>query len=163
MTWLHRHLLALAVVAVALATTGAVFAFARPDYETKVRMPKDEPLPYSEVVFSAAQARRAFAAEGITLTPRSTSATITLLGNRGDVLEVDIFGDPKQVAAFGFHDVTVDASGNYVHFPRSCTGSAPTAARWHGNVRVVLRCTVAGDNPRWMRRAQRALTLLELP
>lgn len=112
---------------------------------------------------TTAETRRAFAAEGITLTSRSTSATITTLGNRRDVLEVDIFGDPKKVAAFGFHDVTINASGNYVHFPWSCTASSGTAARWHGNVRVVVHCTVAGDNARWMRRAQRALTRLELP
>jgi hypothetical protein len=163
MTWLHRHLLALAVVAVALAATGAVFGFGRPSYEKQVRVLKDEPLPYSKVLFNTAETRRAFAAEGITLTSRSASATTTTLGNRRDVLEVDIFGDPRKVAASGFHDLTIDARGNYVHFPRSCTASSRTAARWHGNVRVVVNCTVAGDNLRWMRRAQRALTRLQLP
>jgi hypothetical protein len=153
MTWIHRHLIALAV---------AVFAFARPGYEKQVRLPKDEALPYSKVLFSAADARRAFAAEGVTLTPRSAAATVTTLGNRRDVLEVDIFGDPAQVKASGFHDVTIDASGNYVHFPRSCTASGRTAVRWHGNVRVVVDCTVDGNGAGWMRRAQRALTHLNL-
>jgi hypothetical protein len=161
MNWLHRHLLALAVVGVALASTGAVFGFARPGNE--VRVPKDEPLPYSRVVFNAAETRRAFAAEGITLTPRSASATITTLGNRHDVLEVDIFGDPEKVAAFGFHDLTIDAGGNYVPFPRNCTASGRTAARWQGNVRVVVDCTVDGGGARWLRRAQRALMRLERP
>jgi hypothetical protein len=69
------------------------------------------------VLFDAAEVGRAFATEGITLTPRSASATITTLGNRRDVLEVDIFGDPAKVKAAGFSDVTVDARG--AHFPRS--------------------------------------------
>ncbi|MDX6439859.1 MAG: hypothetical protein QOF45_2442 [Gaiellaceae bacterium] len=162
MTWFRRHLLALAVVAVALAATGAVFGFARPGYEKQLRMVKDEPLPYSKVLFNAAEVRRAFAAEGITLTPRSASATITTFGNRGDVLVVDIFGDPAKVKATGFYDVTIDAGGNYVHFPRSCAASDGTAAaRWHGNVRVVVRCRVDLNGAGWMRRAQHALTRLD--
>jgi hypothetical protein len=151
----------LAVVAVALAATGAVFGFARPGDQKQLRMVKDEPLPYSKVLFSAAAVGRAFRAEGVTLTPRSASATITTLGNPRDVLEVDIFGDPVKVKATGFYDVTIDARGKYVHFPRSCTGSGRTAARWHGNVRVVVDCTVDGNGAGWMRRAQRALTRLE--
>jgi hypothetical protein len=47
MTCFHRHLLAVAVVALALAATGAVFGFARPGYEKRVRVVKDGPLPYS--------------------------------------------------------------------------------------------------------------------
>lgn len=163
MSWFSRHLLALAVVAVSLAATGAVFGFARPSDEKQVRLSKDEPLPYSKVLYNTAETRRAFAAEGVMLTSRSASATITTLGNRRDVLEVDIFGDPEKVAASGFHDLTIDATGAFVRFPRNCTASSRTAARWHGNVRVVINCTITGDDARWMRRAQRALTRLDLP
>ena len=152
MTWFSRHPLSLTTVAVALAATGAVFGFARPE---KQNLPvfNDVPLPYSKVLFSASDARRVFAAEGITLTPRSASEHITTLGNPRDVLEVNIFGDPA----------ILNAGGTYANFPRSCTASSRTAARWHGNVRVVVNCTVDGDGASWMQRAQRALNRLALP
>lgn len=153
MTWFSRHLLALTTVAVALAVTGVVFGFGRPGYEKQIPVFKDVPLPYSKVLFSATDARRVFAAEGITLTPRFASANITTLGNRRDVLEVDIFGDPE----------TLNAGGTYARFPRSCTDSSRTAARWRGNVRVVANCTVDGNGASWMHRAQRALNRLALP
>lgn len=154
MPWFSRHLLPLAIVAVLLAGAGAAFGVTRPGYEQQT-LPafKDVPLPYDEVLYNAGDARRAFAAEGITLTPRFASANITSLGNRRDVLEVDIFGDPA----------TLNAGGTYARFPWSCIAESRTAARWHGNVRVVVDCTVDGDGAGWLRRAERALQRLELP
>jgi hypothetical protein len=91
----------------------------------------------------------------------SSDPRITTLGNRRDVLAVDIFGEPKKVKAAGFYNVTVDANGDYVPFPRECTASSRPAARWQGNVRVVVNCAADGDGASWMRRAQRALAHLD--
>ena len=122
--------------------------------------PPDHGLPYSTATFTAAAARRAFAASGIALSARSRTPTVTTLGNHGDVLEVDAFGDRRAVERSGFYDYTV-AQGRYVHFARSCSPGGPNAERWHGNVRVIVDCTKAGDAaPRWLRRVDRALERL---
>ena len=122
--------------------------------------PPDNDLPYTDGSYSPREARRAFAAEGIRLTPRSRSATVTTLGNRGDVLEVDTFGDPDQVKRSGFYDDTV-IDGHYARFPRTCGQGSPTAARWHGNVRVIVSCPAAGTAASaWLRRVERALARL---
>src|SRR5882724_9469751 len=102
-SWLSRHVLALAIIVVALAAAGGVFAFARPAYHPSHSVLKDAPPPYKTVSFKASDASRAFRAEGIVLTPRSDAADITTLGNRHDILEVDIFGDPVQIEKSGFH------------------------------------------------------------
>jgi hypothetical protein len=159
--WLGRHTISLAVVVVALAAVGAVFAFARPTYRPYVMPdPPDHGLPYSVASYAAADARRAFAAEGIKLSPRSQSTIVTTLGNQGDILEVDTFADRAKVEKAGFWDYTV-ANGHYVHFPPACAADAPSAERWHGNVRVIVDCPAAGTfSSAWLRRAERALARL---
>jgi hypothetical protein len=161
MSLLRAHQLAIAVVAVALAAVGAVFVFARPTYHPYVIPGKlDNALPFTAVSYTAADARRAFAAEGIRLTERSKSPTSTTIGNRGDILEVDAWGDPDKVKASGFHDYIV-VNGQYAHIPRVCGSGTPDAERWRGNIRVVVSCTRAGAaSGAWLGRVQRALAHL---
>jgi hypothetical protein len=116
-------------------------------------------LPYAKASFTAGDATRAFAAERIELSVRSRSVLMTTLGNRGDVLEVDAFGDRKAVKRSGFHDVTV-ANGRQVPFARDCSSSVP-AERWRGNIRVLVDCRRAGATaPGWLQRVERALNRL---
>ena len=155
------HLVAATVVAVALAGVAAVFTLVRPtDERPVIPAPADNDLPYTAVSYTAEDARRAFAAEGIDLSPRSHSPTVTTLGNHADVLEVDSFGDPDQVKQSGFSDSTV-ANGRYVHFPRACASGARDAERWRGSVRVIVNCVLAGSaSSSWLRRVERALARL---
>jgi hypothetical protein len=116
-------------------------------------------LPYAKASFSAGDAKRAFEAERIDLSVRSRSVLMTTLGNSGDVLEVDAFGDRKAVERSGFHDVTV-ANGRQVPFARDCSSSVP-AERWRGNIRVLVDCARAGAvAPEWLKRVERALNRL---
>ena len=162
MLWFRTHVLATVIVAAAVISIAAVFAVARPTYRPETRpSPPDHGLPYTVARYTAADARRVFAAEGIALSPRSSTPTVTTLGNRGDILEVDTFGDRRKVEAAGFYDYATDSSGNYVHFPRACGTSIPDAERWRGNVRVIVSCTAArGDSAAWLRRVMRALNRL---
>jgi hypothetical protein len=112
-------------------------------------------LPYSKASFTAADVKRAFAREGIDLSVRSRSVLMTTLGNPGDILEVDVFGDRKAVERSGFHDVTI-ANGRPVPFARDCSSSVP-AERWHGNIRVLVDCTRARTaGQAWLLRVERA-------
>jgi hypothetical protein len=159
--FLRSHLLAAGIVAVAVAAAGAVLAFARPTaHPYVIPPPPDHGLPYTVVSYTAADVRRAFAAEGIRLTPRSQFPTVTTIGNRDDILEVDAFGDRKKVEQSGFWDYAVE-NGKYVHFPRVCGSTIPDAERWHGNVRVIVKCRAAGAaSGAWLRRVDRALARL---
>lgn len=158
---LRGHLVAASIVAVAVASVGAVFAFARPTYHPYVIPGSiNHDLPYTVVSYTAADARRVFAAEGIHLTPRSHSPTITTLGNQRDILVVDAFGDPEKVKQSGFYDFTL-VNGRYAHFPRDCGSGSPSAERWQGNVRVIVSCTATGSSSRlWLLCAERALARL---
>jgi hypothetical protein len=151
-----------AVVAVAIAATAAVFAFARPAYHRRVEpAPPDHGLRYTHVAYTAADARRAFAAEGVALIPRWRLPQTTDLSDRGLVVEVTVFGDPKKVAATGFYDYTIDASGQYVHFSKTCANGARDAERWRGNVRAIVSCTAAGAGAlTWLGRVERAFARL---
>jgi hypothetical protein len=62
-------------------------------------------LPYDEVTYGAADARRAFAGEDVKLTVRARGALATTFGNERDVLEVDVFGDPAVAKRAGFRDL----------------------------------------------------------
>jgi hypothetical protein len=159
--FLRLHLLAVAIVVAAVAAAGSVLAFARPGYHPYViPEPPDHGLQYTRVSYTIADARDVFAAEGIRLTPRSHSKTITTYGNSGDVLEVDSFGKRDQVEQSGFWDYLL-IDGRYAHFPRNCSSGAPDAERWHGNIRVIVSCTRAGTpSPSWLRRVDRALARL---
>ena len=164
MSWLSRHLVAVAIVGVAVASMGAIFAFARPTYHPVVMPPPPSDLPYTAVTYTVADVRRAFADENLRLAPhvpRSESPGITTLWNRAFVLEVDRFGDPQQVKQSGFHDYFTIVNGRWVKAPRTCQPGATAAERWRGNVRVIVSCTRAGDaSSTWLRRAEHALARL---
>jgi hypothetical protein len=159
------HLAVVSIVGLAIAAVSGVFLFARPGYQPRVTPnPPDHGLSYTVVTYSAADARRAFAGTGIALTARSQSPTITTLGNKGDILEVDMFGERAKVEAAGFWDFTTDATGHYVHFPNNCASGTPGVAGsydaelWRGNIRVIVNCKAAGSaGAAWLRRAQHAL------
>jgi len=154
---MRTRLTTVLIIVVGLAALAAAFAFARPSSTPTAALPPDD-LPYTSVSYSRADAVVAFAAVGVRLTPRSKSVVITTLGNRGDALEVDIFGDARQVKASGFYDY-LPLNGRYVHFPRTCGTAIGDAERWKGNVRVIVDCTAAAPAA-WLRRAQRALARL---
>jgi hypothetical protein len=158
---LRRHVLAVGIVVAAAAAIGAFVAVARPTYQRQVmQAPADHGLPYTVASYTASDARRAFAAEGIVPTPRSHSAAVTTLGNRGDILEVDAFADRETVERSGFYNYTL-VGGRYVPFPSACGAGAHTAARWRGNVRVIVSCSIARDAaPDWLTRVERALARL---
>lgn len=158
---LKGHVLASGIVVVAVTSVGAVFAFAAPAYHRQVMPgPPNNDLPYTVVSYTSADARRAFAAEGINLSPRAKSPTTTTLGNRGDILEVDVFGDPEKVKQTGFYDYTI-VNDHYAHFPRDCSSGGLDAELWQGNVRVIVNCSAAGSSSRlWLRRAERAIAHL---
>ena len=147
-------------IALVVAAFGAAFAFARPGYHASVVTSPPNDLPYSSALYSTSNAVQAFAAVGVRLTPRSKSPTVTTLGSHGDVLEVDVFGDPQRVKAAGFHDY-LPLNGHFVHFPRTCGTPLPDAERWKGNVRVIVHCTAAtGASAAWLGRTERALARL---
>jgi hypothetical protein len=161
--WLRTHAPATAVVGAAATITVVFFAVARPAYRPHVEpRPRDHGLPYTVARYTSADARRAFAAEGVKLSWRSRMPWVTTLGNRGDVLEIDVFRDRGKVEASGFYDYATESStGDYVHFPRACGTSIPVAERWRGNVRVMVSCTAARSNaPAWLRVVTRALNRL---
>jgi len=107
---------------------GGMFTFARPEHHRSIQVLKDEPLPYKTVSFDIADARRAFLAEGILLTPCSHGRT-----------------------------VTIGSNGKLTPFPSDCRRATRLAARWRGNLRVVVNCEIAGDDTYWMTRVERAL------
>jgi hypothetical protein len=162
------HLVGVSIVALAASAVGAVFLFARPAYQPYViPPPPDHGLSYTTVTYNAADARRAFKAEGIALTVRSQLPPITDLANAGDIVVVDVFGDRAKVEASGFWNYTTDATGHYVRFPRDCASGIPgvpgsyDAELWRANVRVIVNCDTAGKNgAAWLRRAQHALARL---
>lgn len=144
-------------------TAGAVAVFgvvrSNGDHSAQAA-PPGHALPYTTVSYTAADARRAFKAAGIVLTFRSQSTGVTTLGNPGDVLEVDAFGEREEVERAGFYNYT-QVNGRYVPFPASCADGASAAARWRGNVRVVVSCAAAGDDAaRWLLRVDDALARL---
>jgi hypothetical protein len=157
---LRPHLLAFAALGAALPIAAAVFLLGSVPARNALAGPPDHGLPYREASFTAADARRAFAAEGFRLTPRSRTTTSTTLGNHGDVLEVDAFAARAQVERAGFYDYIVEG-GKYVHFPRDCTPGHIDAERWHGNIRVIVNCPKAGNEASaWLLRVDRALARL---
>jgi hypothetical protein len=88
--------------------------------------------------------------------------SITTIGDRRDILEVDIFGDPETVAKeTGFGDFTIDSGGKFVHFPRDCSPGTRAAERWHGNIRVIVNCATAGHRgSAWLHRVEGAFATL---
>jgi hypothetical protein len=101
------HLVLFAVLGAALPVVLLALLLRPASGHQPLAAPPDHGVPYSKATFTAAAARRAFAAAGIALSSRSRTATVTTLGNRGDVLEVDAFGDRRDVERSGFYDYTV--------------------------------------------------------
>ncbi|HEY3921767.1 MAG TPA: hypothetical protein VGL76_06605 [Gaiellaceae bacterium] len=168
MRWVHGHVAAIGVVAVALFATAGVFAFARPEFHQYVMpSPPPEPLPYAKVTYSATDAQRAFRGVDINLVlhthePVPVGAPpIIDLSNNGNVVVVDVFGDPQRVAASGFSDYFNFANGHWLKAPKTCSSTANGAERWHGNVRVIVSCARAGTSAGvWLRRVDQAFAQL---
>lgn len=168
MLWLRAHVAAVGAVASALIATAGVFTFARPQPHPYALPPQPhDPLPYSKVTYSARDTQRAFRAVDIKLV-RHTHEPAALgnppivdLSNSGDIVEVDVFGNPKQVAASGFSDYFTVANGHWLKAPKTCSPGAHTAEQWSGNVRAIVDCTKAGaSGSAWVSRVDRALAQL---
>lgn len=120
------------------------------------------PLPYANARFTANDAKRAFAAVGVHLVPKSRVAgVVTTIGTADDEFEVDVFGNPERVRALGGSpEVIPNARGEYVRIPNTCTPGIPDAERWRGNVRFVVRCADK-DHARLLTLGARALAKLQ--
>jgi hypothetical protein len=151
MPLLTRHALAGFVVVLAAGATGGVLAFARPEYKPTVAVAKPWTPPYTKVSYQPAAVIRGFAADGIRLAVRSHGSTGTTLGNARDVLEVDVFGDPKALKRAGFSDLVLGPN---------CVASNRLAERWRGNVRVIVNCAITNDGQRWVDRVNHGLARL---
>lgn len=166
---LRGHLMIVLIVVAAVASGGGVFVFARPEYRPPAPpSPPTTPIPYAKVTYSTADAQRAFRTVGIKLVRHTqepipaAAAPIIDLSNSGDLVVVDVFGDPRRVAASGFSDYfTFDAKGHFVKAPQSCTPGANNAERWHKNIRVIVSCARAGaSSSAWLARVERAFAQL---
>lgn len=142
MAGVRQHAWAVAIVALAAAAAGLFLTVWRPHYEPSTQHVPSVSLPYSHVQFTASDAKRAFAAVGVRLVPKSrVPGIVTTIGTPDDRFEVDIFGSPTRVTALGGSpEVITDARGKYVRIPSTCTPGIPDAERWNGNVRFVVRC-----------------------
>ncbi|MGH3025991.1 MAG: hypothetical protein ACRDLR_06060 [Gaiellaceae bacterium] len=124
-------------------------------------------MPYTKVTYSARDAQRAFRGVGIELVRHTHQPVpagnppIVDLSNSGDIVVVDVFGNPQRVAASGFSDYFTIMNGHWEKAPRTCSPGARSAEQWRGNVRVIVSCTQAGASaPAWVARAGRALAQL---
>jgi hypothetical protein len=156
------------MVALALLAAAGVFTFARPKAHPFALPPQPHtPLPYTKATYSARDAERAFRAADIKLV-RHTHEPVPVgnppiidLSNSGNIVEVDVFGDPQRVAASGFSDYFIVAHGHWLKAPKTCSRGAKAAERWSGNVRAIVDCTAAGASaPAWVVRVDRALAKL---
>src|SRR3954463_5452701 len=120
MLWLRAHLIAVSVVAVAAVGAAGALSFARPTYHSHVMPPPPSDLPYTEVSYMWADAKRAFAESGIRLILHTRGASpaaappVIDLSTKNFVVEVTAFGDPKRVRASGFSDYSTFADGRWV-------------------------------------------------
>jgi hypothetical protein len=159
MTWLRRHLIAVAVVVIALAVTGSVFAFARPEYHPNVPLLKNEPPPYTRVTYDVRAVRQAFRRAGLALATIGRGPLGTTLGDHGGryILEVDVWGDPGKLEKSGFHDITTIPN---LKVGRDCSRGTQAALHWRGNVRVIVACARTTNGQRWVRQVKQALARL---
>jgi len=162
MRWLTRHVVSVAVLLVALAVMGGVFAFARPAYHPYVMPPPPgDGLSYTEVTYTTADAVNAFAAQGIHLVRGATELGMKGAYSRDFVIEVTVFGDRKTVDASGFSDYYTFTNGRWSLAPKNCVAGAKNAERWRGNVRVIVSCSRAGTAAStWLQRVNRSLAAL---
>jgi hypothetical protein len=161
MLWLRAHVAAVGVLTLALIATAGAFTFARPQPHRYALPPQPhEALPYSKVTYSARDALRTSRAANINLV-RHTPLPIVDLSNSGDIVEVDVFGNPKRVAASGFSDYFSVVNGHWVKAPKTCSPGVQDAEQWRGNVRVIVSCVHAGTSASaWLGRVGRALAQL---
>jgi hypothetical protein len=161
MRLVRGHLVLVAVIGAAVVAAAGVFTFARPAYHPDVMPTPPNDLPYTVVTYTAADARRAFAAAGIKLKthrPATRSNPMTDLSSKNLTVEVTAFGDSQQVKDSGYSAYYTFLGGHWVHAPRTCGAGATNAERWRGNIRVIISCTRAGsDSSTWLRRAGLAL------
>jgi hypothetical protein len=157
MPFVRAHLLPGLVVVAAVAATAAVLTVARPQYHpSRMPSPPGDGLTYTAVVYTRADASRAFAARGIRLLPGARTPGIADLHSPDGTIEVSVFGDRKTVDASGFSDYYTFADGRWERAPRQCGDGARNAERWHANVRLIVDCRAAAQLP----RAARALASL---
>jgi hypothetical protein len=158
-SWVSRHVIAVAAVLVGVAAMGGVFALARPAYHPYVMpSPPGDGLSYTKVTYTRADAIDAFAAQGIHLLPGAEGPGMSGAYSRDLVVEVTAFGDRNTVDASGFSNYYTFANGRWSLAPKSCVAGAKNAERWRGNVRVIVSCTRAGGaSNAWLRRVALAL------
>lgn len=141
---LRAHLAAVAVVAAAVLATTGVFLFARPTYHPyQMPKPPGDGLSYTHAKYTAADARRSFAAHGIRLVPGMQTGPIASFHTRDLSVLVDVFGPRAAVDAQGFSDYYTFANGTWHLAPKNCVAGAKSAERWRGNVRLIVYCTAA--------------------
>jgi hypothetical protein len=109
------------------------------------------PLPYDVVRYDAADAKRAFARQGVELAVSSRQPGVTDLTDASDVVEVTVFGDPDGLRRTGFHDLE--------HGP-DCAVAGHLALHWRANVRAIVNCDLVRSDRAWIARVDRALGAL---
>jgi len=168
MLWIRAHVAAVGIVALALLLVAGVFTLARRKPHQSTLPPRPHtPLPYAKASYSAGDAERAFRVVDIKLVRHAREPVsvgnppIIDLSNSGNIVEVDVFGDPQRVAASGFSDYFIVSHGHWLKAPRTCARGATTAERWSGNIRAIVDCKAAGASaPAWVARVDRALAKL---
>jgi hypothetical protein len=164
-SWVSRHVVAVALIGVAVAAMGGMFAFARPTFHPYVMPTPPNDLPYAAVTYTAADASRALAVAGVktrAVGPRATrSNPMTGLSNKGLTVIVTAFGDPTLVKDSGYSRYYTFVGGHWLQAPRTCSAGAANAERWRGNIRVIVSCKRAGGaSGALLRRVTLALSRL---
>ena len=145
---LRAHRAAVAIVAAAVLATTGVFVFARPQpHPHQTPPPPGDGLPYTDPVYTRADAVRAFAAHGIHLVRGAHSPGIAGMHTADATILVDVFGDKQVVDAQGFSDYYTLTDGKWTLAPKNCVPGARSAERWRGNVRLIVYCDAPADLP----------------
>ena len=133
-----------AAVAIGLAAASAAGYLA-------LRARDTYPLPYGAVRYDAADAKRAFAGQGVELAVRSQQPWVTDLADASNAVEVTVFGDPDAVRRTGFRDL---------EHGRDCTVAGHLALHWRANARAIVNCDLVRSDQAWIARVDRALAAL---
>lgn len=143
MAFVRLHLASGLLVVAAVGASGLIVAVSRPHYRPAVMPLPPNDLPYTRVVYTRADVRRAFAP--LQLVRRSHLPAMTDFSDPSLRVEVTVFGDPAQVKAMGSFEYRLGADGRFVRYPRTCANGVRNAARWRKNVRAVVRCGDGAD------------------